>query len=105
MTSQLFKQATSLPSNLTLPAFTTHLKTPELFRNTNYINGQWVVPSRSGSDSTFEVRDPTTNEVVGHAPDLNAEEVKEAIQAAHDVRLSWAKTSVKVSLPFHSKRV
>lgn len=52
-----------------------NLSNPDLLRSTNYVDGEWVASSRPESESTFAVRDPATDEIIGHAPDLTAEEV------------------------------
>lgn len=44
-----------------------------------YINGEWT---KSKSGKTFEVLDPSSEEVIGHAPDCNAEDVNHAVAAA-----------------------
>ncbi|KAL7417791.1 succinate-semialdehyde dehydrogenase mitochondrial precursor [Mrakia frigida] len=72
-----------------------NLSNPDLLRSTNYVDGEWVASSRPESESTFAVRDPATDEIIGHAPDLTAEEVRVAIKAADAARKSWAVTSAK----------
>jgi betaine-aldehyde dehydrogenase len=44
-----------------------------------YVNGQWV---ESRSNKTFPVYDPSTEEVIAHVPDANAEDVDCAVAAA-----------------------
>src|SRR5947209_7471017 len=44
-----------------------------------YVNGEWVA---SNSTKTFEVYDPSTEEVIAHVPDANAEDVNRAVAAA-----------------------
>src|SRR5438270_4090552 len=44
-----------------------------------YVNGEWI---DSRSAKTFEVYDPSTEEVIGHVPDANAEDVNRAVAAA-----------------------
>lgn len=69
------------------------LKNPSLLRFDNYINGAWVSSARA--DSTFDVTDPANEELIAQCPDLNADEVREAITAAEGARKSWAATGVK----------
>lgn len=69
------------------------LKNPSLLRFDNYINGSWVSSARA--ESTFDVNDPASDELIAQCPDLNADEVREAITAAEGARKSWAATSVK----------
>ncbi|GAB3528636.1 NADP-dependent succinate-semialdehyde dehydrogenase [Pontibacter brevis] len=51
-----------------------------LIKTAAYINGQWI-EARSGK--TFEVTNPATGEVLGSVPDMNREDVRKAIDAAH----------------------
>lgn len=44
-----------------------------------YINGDWRA---SQSNKTFEVYDPSTEEVIAHVPDANAQDVNSAVAAA-----------------------
>jgi betaine-aldehyde dehydrogenase len=55
-------------------AVVTEVKTYQL-----YINGEWV---DSRSNKTFPVYDPSTEEVIAHAPDGNAADVDRAVAAA-----------------------
>ena len=59
------------------------LANPDLLRSTNYVDGQWVASSRPESEATFAVRDPATDKVIGHAPDLTAEEVRLVCSSLH----------------------
>lgn len=70
------------------------LKNPSLLKFANYINGEWVSSSRS-TDATFDVQNPANDDVIAQCPDLNAEEVREAINAAEGARKSWAATTAK----------
>ena len=45
------------------------------------------------SDARIAVDDPATGEILGHVPDLGAEETERAIQAAHDAFPAWSRTS------------
>jgi hypothetical protein len=56
------------------------LTNPSLLRFDNYINGSWVSSART--ESTFDVNDPASDELIAQCPDLNADEVREAITAA-----------------------
>ncbi len=53
---------------------TTEVKTYQL-----YINGEWV---EGKSGKTFPAYDPSTEEVIAHAPDANSEDVDRAVAAA-----------------------
>src|SRR5689334_13495787 len=50
------------------------VKTYQLF-----INGEWI---ESKSSKTFPVYDPSTEDVIAHVPDANAEDVDHAVAAA-----------------------
>jgi succinate-semialdehyde dehydrogenase / glutarate-semialdehyde dehydrogenase len=54
-----------------------------------YIGGQWR-PARSGQ--SFEVHNPATGELLARCADGGREEVREAIQAAHEAFPSWRDT-------------
>ena len=62
------------------------LKDPELFRQANCINGQWV---QADSGKTIEVRNPSTGAVVGRVPAMGAAETRRAIEAAHAAQKGW----------------
>ncbi|KAI7866338.1 aldehyde dehydrogenase domain-containing protein [Spinellus fusiger] len=67
------------------------LSDPELFRQKAFINNEWV-----GSDDTFDVYDPATNQVIGSVPDLGVTETKEAIIHAANAFKTWSRTTAKV---------
>jgi succinate-semialdehyde dehydrogenase/glutarate-semialdehyde dehydrogenase len=62
------------------------LKDPELFRQANCINGEWV---QADSGKTLEVRNPSTGELVGRVPAMGAAETRRAIEAAHRAQKGW----------------
>ncbi|MFA5120814.1 NADP-dependent succinate-semialdehyde dehydrogenase [Zavarzinia sp.] len=67
------------------------LKDPSLFRDRNFIAGQWV-----GADdgATVEVNNPATLEILGTIPKSGAAETRRAIAAANAAWPSWrAKTA------------
>ncbi len=51
----------------------------------HYIDGEWI-----GSDSTFEVTDPATGEVIGEVADGGADEARRAVDAADAAFDAWA---------------
>lgn len=57
-----------------------------------YINGEWV---ESHSGETIAVINPATEEVFGHIAKGNKADGDQAVQAAHDVYLSFRNSSVK----------
>lgn len=68
------------------------LKDPDLFRQANFINGQWV---QADSGKTFAVRNPATGEVIGHVPAMGTAETRRAIEAAHAAWAGWRKLLAK----------
>ncbi|MFC7477809.1 NAD-dependent succinate-semialdehyde dehydrogenase [Dankookia sp. GCM10030260] len=62
------------------------LKDPELFRQANCINGEWV---QADSGKTLEVRNPSTGTLVGRVPAMGAAETRRAIEAAHAAQKGW----------------
>jgi succinate-semialdehyde dehydrogenase/glutarate-semialdehyde dehydrogenase len=62
------------------------LKDPELFRQANCINGQWV---QADSGKTLSVRNPATGEVIGTVPAMGAAETRRAIEAAQAAFAGW----------------
>lgn len=69
------------------------LNDPELLRNQNYINGQWV---SSDSGAVIEVHNPSTGELVGTVPSMGAEETRRAIEAAGAALPTWRAMTAKV---------
>ena len=55
------------------------LKDPSLLKNLAYVNGKWV-GAKSGK--TFEVHDPASGELICTMPEMNKEDITEAIDAA-----------------------
>ncbi len=62
------------------------LKDAELFRQANYINGQWV---QADSGKTLTVRNPATGEAVGTVPAMGQAETRRAIEAAQAAFAGW----------------
>lgn len=62
------------------------LKDPDLFRQANYIGGQWV---QADSGRTISVRNPANGEVVGTVPAMGTAETRRAIEAAHQALAGW----------------
>jgi succinate-semialdehyde dehydrogenase / glutarate-semialdehyde dehydrogenase len=62
------------------------LKDPDLFRQANYIDGQWV---QADSGRSLEVRNPATGDLVGLVPAMGAAETRRAIEAAHAALAGW----------------
>jgi len=57
-----------------------------LFRQSAFIGGAWVA---ADSGAAFEVHNPATGELLGHAPDMGVAETKRAIAAAQAALPRW----------------
>ena len=62
----------------------------KLLKQQAYIAGQWI-----SSDSTIEVTNPATGQVIGTVPALGAEETRTAIDAAAAAQPAWAAKTAK----------
>lgn len=58
--------------------------------NRNFIRGDWREPRSGEYDPVYDPADPTV--VVGEFPRSNAEDVDEAVSAAHESAVDWAET-------------
>jgi succinate-semialdehyde dehydrogenase/glutarate-semialdehyde dehydrogenase len=64
----------------------------QLFRQQAYIKGQWC----DAQDGTrHAIYNPATGEVIGHVPNLGAEQAREAIAAAHAAWPAWRARTAK----------
>ncbi|QHT65689.1 NAD-dependent succinate-semialdehyde dehydrogenase [Rhodocytophaga rosea] len=63
-----------------------------LIRSQSYINGEWV---QAASGKIFEVSNPATGEVMATVPDMSREDVRKAIDAAHDAWPSYRDLTAK----------
>ena len=61
-------------------ALTKHLKIKDLIPAAGLVGGQWL--DRADSGKTFEVRNPSTGELLAVLPDMGVAETKRAIAAA-----------------------
>ncbi|KAI1288689.1 aldehyde dehydrogenase [Xylaria venustula] len=61
--------------------FKSNLNRPEAFRDQAYVNGEWVEVK---SGKRFDIIDPGRNKVFATAPDMAAEDVDAAVQAAQE---------------------
>ncbi|WP_342249148.1 NADP-dependent succinate-semialdehyde dehydrogenase [Sphingomonas sp. OTU376] len=73
-------------------AFISTLKDPALFREANYIDGEWI---EVGDGRSIAVTNPSTGAVLGHVPSLGAEETKRAIAAAKKAQPAWRALTAK----------
>ncbi|KAJ2607592.1 hypothetical protein H4S08_004765 [Coemansia sp. RSA 1365] len=63
-----------------------------LVRSKAYVDGKWI---GAASGSTFDVIDPGTLEKVGSVADMDATEVRKAIDVATEAFVTWKKTTAK----------
>ncbi|WP_396203253.1 NAD-dependent succinate-semialdehyde dehydrogenase [Gemmatimonas sp.] len=63
-----------------------------LVRDLAYVNGQW---SAAASGATFEVRSPSSGELVGIVPDLSVDDTRVAIAAAAAAWPAWRNRTAK----------
>lgn len=64
----------------------------KLLRRQCYINGQWQA---AANGQTLAVHNPATGELLGHVPDMNAEDARAAVSAAHDALPAWQSQTAK----------
>jgi len=63
-----------------------------LIKDKAFINNEWVA-AKSGK--TFDVVNPSTNEIVGSVPDMNEGDTQVAVTSAYRAFQSWKKTTAK----------
>lgn len=68
------------------------LADPELFRNQNYIAGEWVT---ADNGAVVEVRNPSTGQVIGTVPAMGKDETQRAIESAQAALPLWRKMPAK----------
>ena len=68
------------------------LKKKKLLKNKAYINGAWV-DAKSGK--SFEVVNPSNGQVIVSVPDLDVNDARIAIDAAHEAFPHWSKKTAK----------
>ena len=68
------------------------LKNKSLLKNKAYLNGAWV-DAKSGK--SFEVVNPSSGEVIVNVPDLDVNDARIAIDAAHQAFPHWSKKTAK----------
>jgi succinate-semialdehyde dehydrogenase / glutarate-semialdehyde dehydrogenase len=69
------------------------LKNKKLLQTKGLINGEWV-DSVSGK-SSFDVVDPATLDKLATLPEMDKEDVKRAVDAAHEAFKSYKKTTAR----------
>ncbi|MDE8349871.1 MAG: NAD-dependent succinate-semialdehyde dehydrogenase [Acidocella sp.] len=68
------------------------LQDPSLFREANYVGGQWI---EADNGKWLEVKNPATGELVGRVPALGKAETRRAIEAAYAAQKPWRKLLAK----------
>jgi succinate-semialdehyde dehydrogenase / glutarate-semialdehyde dehydrogenase len=68
------------------------LKDPSLLKTTAYISGNWTT---SDDDSTLEVKNPATGELIAKIPRMGQQETRRAIEAANKSWPAWRKTTAR----------
>ncbi|RKP07665.1 succinate-semialdehyde dehydrogenase I [Thamnocephalis sphaerospora] len=68
------------------------LKDKKLFRTQAFINGAWV---DAASGATLPVIDPATGGQIGTVPEMDVNDTRQAIAAAHGALEEWRKTTTK----------
>ncbi len=68
------------------------LNNPSLLRQQAFLAGRWC---DADSGATFSVTDPATGEVIGHVPDMGADETRRAIDAAQAAWAGWRRRTAK----------
>jgi len=66
------------------------LQNSALFKEHAYIDGEWI-----SAETTFEVKNPATGEVVANLPQLGVDETRAAITSAEIAQKKWAKRTAK----------
>ena len=61
------------------------------FHDKAFINGEWV-----GANTTFDVFNPATEELLARVPDMSESETETAIKHAHAAFQTWKHTTPKV---------
>ncbi|WP_367671974.1 NADP-dependent succinate-semialdehyde dehydrogenase [Serratia symbiotica] len=72
--------------------FSATLKDAALFREANYINGQWLSIKNGQS---IEIHNPATGEQIGQVPNFGAKETIRAIAAAKKAQPAWRALTAK----------
>jgi succinate-semialdehyde dehydrogenase / glutarate-semialdehyde dehydrogenase len=68
------------------------LKSPSLLRQQAFLAGRWC---DADSGATFAVTNPATGEVIGHVPDMGADETRRAVDAAQAAWAGWRRRTAK----------
>ena len=66
-----------------------------LFRESSYINGQWIT-----SDDRFEVINPANGQSIASVAEATAEQLQDSIDAASTAFRQWSAITAKESEPW-----
>jgi succinate-semialdehyde dehydrogenase/glutarate-semialdehyde dehydrogenase len=69
------------------------LSNKDLLVQSTYVAGNWI--TQSSYKKTFEVKNPSTGDVIANLPDLGIDETRAAIDAAFIAQKEWAKKTGK----------
>lgn len=56
----------------------------------NYINGKWV-----SSSQEIAVDNPATGKIIGHAPDISEEQLRDAVEVTVDAAAKWKNSTIE----------
>ncbi|MDQ3844455.1 MAG: aldehyde dehydrogenase family protein, partial [Bacteroidota bacterium] len=73
-------------NHLTIPRQRNNIELDNILRTQSYVNGQWV---DAASGKTFDVHNPATGELIASVTDMSREDVRNAIDAAHNAWPSY----------------
>src|ERR1700704_2083515 len=76
----------------TSPGVASELKDARLFRETRYVEGQWV---QAASGRTLNVDNPASGEIIGTVPKMSGAETRQVIEAANRAFPAWSKKTAK----------
>lgn len=68
------------------------LRKSELLQEQCYVNGEWI---SADNGTTLEVRNPATDELLGHVPGLGNTETRRAVEAAEKAYFAWRQLTAK----------
>eukprot|EP00088_Acartia_fossae_P000692 TRINITY_DN10281_c0_g1_i1.p1 TRINITY_DN10281_c0_g1~~TRINITY_DN10281_c0_g1_i1.p1 ORF type:complete len:528 (-),score=92.19 TRINITY_DN10281_c0_g1_i1:309-1847(-) len=63
-----------------------------LVKENAYVNGKWI---GAASNKSFQVTNPYNSKVLATVPDMNADDVSQAVDAANDAFQTWRNTTAK----------
>jgi len=76
------------------PKFVERLRDPGLLRDVAPVGGEWRANAASGQ--TFDVKNPSTGELLARLPDFSPSEVSAAVDAAYLAQRQWRELPAKI---------